>query len=192
MDTFTFLFLDKYGLRKLELFFGFLITTMGVTFGYEYVISTPDQGEVLKGMFFPWCENCSSEALLQGIGIIGAVIMPHNLYLHSALVKSRDIDRKKKEKIREANYYYFIENCIALLCSFVINVFVVTVFAFGLHQKTNNELVSYPTGSFSIKKLLLTKGCRKTILFFQLEHCQLNDVDALHVFPVSYIIDRNH
>ena len=43
-DTFTFLFLDKYGLRKLELFFGLLITTMTVTFGYEYVVAAPDQG----------------------------------------------------------------------------------------------------------------------------------------------------
>jgi len=47
----------------------------------------PEQGEVLKGMFFPWCEDCHSDALLQAVGIIGAVIMPHNLFLHSALVK---------------------------------------------------------------------------------------------------------
>ena len=43
-DTFTFLFLDKYGLRKLELFFGLLIATMTITFGYEYVVAKPDQG----------------------------------------------------------------------------------------------------------------------------------------------------
>jgi len=53
----------------------------------QYVVSSPDQGQVLKGMFVPWCENCNSSALLQAIGIVGAVIMPHNLYLHSALVK---------------------------------------------------------------------------------------------------------
>ena len=87
VDTFTFLFLDKYGLRKLELLFGFLISVMAVTFGYEYIVSTPDQGEVMKGMFVPWCEDCNSQVLLQAVGVIGAVIMPHNLYLHSALVK---------------------------------------------------------------------------------------------------------
>ena len=47
----------------------------------------PDQGDVLKGMFFPYCESCGSKELLQAVGIIGAVIMPHNIYLHSALVK---------------------------------------------------------------------------------------------------------
>lgn len=143
VDTFTFLFLDKYGLRKLELFFGVLIALMAVTFGYEYVMSKPEQGEVVKGLFFPWCTDCDSGALLQAVGIIGAVIMPHNLYLHSALVKSRDIDRTKPEKLKEANFYYLIESSAALLCSLVINIFVVSVFGHGLYHKTNSELVSY-------------------------------------------------
>ena len=47
----------------------------------------PDQADVLKGMFFPYCAGCGSKELLQAVGIIGAVIMPHNIYLHSALVK---------------------------------------------------------------------------------------------------------
>jgi NRAMP (natural resistance-associated macrophage protein)-like metal ion transporter len=71
VDTFTFLFLDKYGLRKLELFFGILITVMGVTFGFEYITSKPSQLEVIEGMFVPWCEGCDSRALLQAVGIVG-------------------------------------------------------------------------------------------------------------------------
>lgn len=141
VDTFTFLFLDKYGLRKLECFFGFLIGVMAVTFGYEYVVSKPDQGEVMKGMFIPWCSDCDSKVLLQAIGIVGAVIMPHNLYLHSALVKSRDIDRRQPSKVRDANFYFFVEACIALFVSFIINVFVVSVFAHGLYGTTNNEVL---------------------------------------------------
>ncbi|KAF5304209.1 hypothetical protein FQR65_LT08016 [Abscondita terminalis] len=141
VDTFTFLFLDKYGLRKLELFFGFLITVMAVTFGYEFFVAKPDGLMVMKGMFFPWCTDCDSKALLQAVGIIGAIIMPHNLYLHSALVKSRDIDRKEPAKVRDANLYFFIEAAIALFVSFVINVFVVAVFANGLYHKTNHELL---------------------------------------------------
>lgn len=73
----------------MELFFGFLITVMAVTFGYEYIKSDPPQLEVLEGMFTPMCKNCNSDVLLKAVGIIGAVIMPHNLYLHSALVKVR-------------------------------------------------------------------------------------------------------
>ncbi|KAM7422337.1 hypothetical protein PAMA_010413 [Pampus argenteus] len=139
-DTFVFLFLDKYGLRKLEAFFGFLITVMAISFGYEYVRVNPDQGDLLKGMFVPYCAGCGPVQLEQAVGIVGAVIMPHNLYLHSALVKSRDIDRKNKKEIKEANKYYFIESSIALFVSFLINVFVVAVFAQAFYNKTNMEV----------------------------------------------------
>lgn len=47
----------------------------------------PDQGELLKGMFVPYCAGCGAPQLEQAVGIVGAVIMPHNIYLHSALVK---------------------------------------------------------------------------------------------------------
>lgn len=49
----------------------------------------PDQGELLKGMFLPYCAGCGTPELEQAVGIVGAVIMPHNIYLHSALVKVR-------------------------------------------------------------------------------------------------------
>ena len=51
------------------------------------MVVSPPQGDVLSGMFIPGCSGCDSRSLLQAVGIIGAVIMPHNLYLHSALVK---------------------------------------------------------------------------------------------------------
>ncbi|XP_013375329.1 PREDICTED: natural resistance-associated macrophage protein 1 isoform X4 [Chinchilla lanigera] len=87
VDTFFFLFLDNYGLRKLEAFFGFLITIMALTFGYEYVVARPAQGALLRGLFLPSCRGCGQPELLQAVGIVGAIIMPHNIYLHSALVK---------------------------------------------------------------------------------------------------------
>ena len=66
---------------------------------------------------------------MQAVGVIGAVIMPHNLYLHSALVKSRGVDRRKSSAVRQANKYFFIESAIALAVSLLINIFVVAVFA---------------------------------------------------------------
>uniref|UniRef100_A0A2K5PSY2 Solute carrier family 11 member 2 n=1 Tax=Cebus imitator TaxID=2715852 RepID=A0A2K5PSY2_CEBIM len=139
-DTFVFLFLDKYGLRKLEAFFGFLITIMALTFGYEYVTVKPSQSQVLKGMFVPSCSGCRTPQIEQAVGIVGAVIMPHNMYLHSALVKSRQINRSNKQEIQEANKYFFIESCIALFVSFIINVFVVSVFAEAFFGKTNEQV----------------------------------------------------
>ena len=64
-DTFTFLFLDRYGLRKLEIFFAILIGTMSISFGYNYFIELPDQGELFKGLAIPWCTGCGSDELLQ-------------------------------------------------------------------------------------------------------------------------------
>lgn len=138
-DTFIFLFLDKYGLRKLELFFGFLITTMAISFGYEYVVVSPKQVEVMKG-FIPGCGSCKQNVITQAVGVIGAVIMPHNFYLHSALVKSRDVNRKSRKDVKEANFYYFIESAIALLVSFVINLFVVAVFAEAFYNRTYGDI----------------------------------------------------
>lgn len=140
-DTFVFLFLDKYGLRKLEAFFGFLITVMALSFGYEYVLVKPNQGDLLKGMFVPYCEGCGPVQLEQAVGIVGAVIMPHNIYLHSALVKSRDVDRNNKKEVKEANKYFFIESSIALFVSFLINVFVVAVFAEAFYNQTNEDVI---------------------------------------------------
>ena len=139
-DAFVFLLLDKYGLRKLEAFFALLITIMALTFGYEYIVVAPDQGQVIFGTLVPHCYNCGNKQLLQAVGIIGAVIMPHNMYLHSALVKSRDVDKTKPRQIREANFYFFIESAVALFVSFIINLFVVSVFAEAFYGKSYNDL----------------------------------------------------
>lgn len=114
---------------------------MAVTFGYEFAIVNPEYSSIAKGSLIPWCSGCDSKVLLQAVGIVGAVIMPHNLYLHSALVKSRNIDRKNPSKVKEANFYFLIEGAIALFISFIINVFVVSVFAQGLHGKTNEDII---------------------------------------------------
>lgn len=55
----------------------------------QYVMVQPAQTEVLKGIFLPYCPGCGREELLQAVGIVGAIIMPHNIFLHSSLVKVR-------------------------------------------------------------------------------------------------------
>ncbi|KAM6177794.1 natural resistance-associated macrophage protein 1 [Rhynchocyon petersi] len=137
VDTFFFLFLDNYGLRKLEAFFGLLITIMALTFGYEYVVARPAQGALLRGLLLPSCPGCGQPELLQAVGIVGAIIMPHNIYLHSALVKSREINRAHRADIREANMYFLIEATIALFVSFFINLFVMAVFGQAFYHQTN-------------------------------------------------------
>eukprot|EP00042_Codosiga_hollandica_P044253 m.432074 g.432074 ORF g.432074 m.432074 type:complete len:434 (-) comp56746_c0_seq5:614-1915(-) len=116
-DTFTFLFLEQYGLRKLEAFFTMLIGTMVCTFGYMYYSGEISQADIAKGAVVPYV---SKDTVLQAVGMVGAVIMPHNLYLHSALVLSRKIDHAQLRKVREANMYNGIESALALFVSFMV------------------------------------------------------------------------
>ena len=84
----------------------------------------------MSGILVP---KLSSRTIRQAVGVVGCVIMPHNVFLHSALVQSRKIDQNKEYQVREALRYYSIESTIALAVSFMINLFVTTVFAKGFY-----------------------------------------------------------
>lgn len=132
-DTFLLLYLQKLGIRKMEAFIIALIAVIGFCFLINIIIAQPQLFDVLKG-FIPSLpdakdlyasKNMSNAlpketALYLAIGIIGATVMPHNLYLHSALVQTRKI-RKDKEGIKEALKFSFIDSTIALNIAFLIN-----------------------------------------------------------------------
>ncbi|XP_022775140.1 metal transporter Nramp3-like [Durio zibethinus] len=125
-DCFIFLFLENYGVRKLEAFFAVLIATMAVSFAWMFGETKPSGTELLLGVLVP---KLSSKTIKQAVGVVGCIIMPHNVFLHSALVQSREIDHSKKGRVQEALNYYSIESTVALIISFIINLFVTTVFA---------------------------------------------------------------
>ncbi|KAJ0507357.1 putative NRAMP family protein [Helianthus annuus] len=125
-DCFIFLFLENYGVRKLEALFAFLIAVMAVSFAWMFGETKPNAKELLVGLVVP---KLNSRTIQQAVGVVGCIIMPHNVFLHSALVQSREVDPRKTGRVREALRYYSIESTIALAVSFVINLFVTTVFA---------------------------------------------------------------
>lgn len=116
-DTFLLLILQRYGMRKMEAFILALIATIGLAFIAELYFAKPDGVELLKG-FIPSIPN--SSALYIAIGIVGATVMPHNLYLHSSLVQTRKIDRSFKG-IKEAIKFNFIDTAIALNLALFVN-----------------------------------------------------------------------
>ncbi|CAN0917974.1 Metal transporter Nramp2 [Linum grandiflorum] len=126
LDCFIFLFLENYGVRKLEAFFAFLIAVMAIAFAWMFGDTKPSGKELLIGVLIP---KLSSRTIKQAVGVVGCIIMPHNVFLHSALVQSRHVDRSKKGRVHEALRYYGIESTVALVLSFVINICVTTVFA---------------------------------------------------------------
>ncbi|KAJ6916379.1 metal transporter Nramp3 isoform X2 [Populus alba x Populus x berolinensis] len=119
-DCFIFLFLENYGVRKLEAAFGILIGIMAVTFAWMFADAKPSAPELFLGILIP---KLSSKTIKQAVGVVGCIIMPHNVFLHSALVQSREIDHNKKGQVQEALRYYFIESTAALAISFMINFF---------------------------------------------------------------------
>lgn len=136
-DCFIFLFLENYGVRKLEALFAVLIATMAVSFAWMFGETKPNGKELLLGALVP---KLSSKTIQQAVGVVGCIIMPHNVFLHSALVQSREVDPQKPGRVREALRYYSIESTAALAVSFMINLFVMTVFAkafYGTEQANN-------------------------------------------------------
>lgn len=117
LDTLLILVLQKHGIRKMEAFILALVATIGLAFIAELYFAMPDGGELLKG-FIPSIPN--DDALYIAIGIIGATVMPHNLYLHSSLVQTRKIKRTP-EGIKEAIKFNFIDTGIALNLALFVN-----------------------------------------------------------------------
>jgi len=134
-DTFLLLFLMNKGIKKMEAFIIGLIAIIGLSFLAEMFFAQPDAGEIVKGLV-PTIP--SSAALYIAIGIIGATVMPHNLYLHSSLVQTRKFDRTFKG-IKQAIRYNLIDSVIALNLAFFVNAAILilaaaTFFTNGLHE----------------------------------------------------------
>ena len=117
LDTFLLLFLINKGIRKMEAFIIVLVFIIGLSFVFEMIFAQPEMGKVIYGLI-PSLPN--EAALYIAIGIIGATVMPHNLYLHSSLVQTRKFDRSKAG-IKQALKYNLIDSTIALNLAFFVN-----------------------------------------------------------------------
>jgi manganese transport protein len=137
LDTFLLLYLQKMGMRKMEAFIIALVAIVAICFLIEIVLAKPGIAEVSKG-FIPLLQN--NEALYIAIGIIGATVMPHNLYLHSALVQTRKIDRTD-EGIKQALKFNRIDTTIALNVAFLVNA-AILILAATVFFKTGNSDVA--------------------------------------------------
>ncbi|MNJ99421.1 Divalent metal cation transporter MntH [compost metagenome] len=135
LDTFLLLFLLNKGIKKMEAFIIALIAIIGLSFLAEMFFAKPDMVQVAAGLI-PSIPN--SAALYIAIGIIGATVMPHNLYLHSSLVQTRKFERTFKG-IKQAIRYNFVDSFIALNLAFFVNAAILilaaaTFFDNGLHE----------------------------------------------------------
>ncbi len=135
-DTLLLLVLQRYGIRKMEAFILVLLATIGLAFVAELIFAKPNGVELIKG-FIP--SKLNDKALYIAIGIIGATVMPHNLYLHSSLVQTRKFDRTFKG-IKEAIKFNFIDTFIALNLALFVNAAILILAAAAFFTTGNNQV----------------------------------------------------
>jgi manganese transport protein len=115
-DTLVLLTLQRFGIRKIEAFILSLVVMIGVCFLIEILLAKPEFGSVMAGMV----PRLDSKSLYIAIGIIGATVMPHNLYLHSALVQTRRIADTVEARETACRYNLF-DSVIALCAAMLVN-----------------------------------------------------------------------
>ncbi|MBW4330217.1 Nramp family divalent metal transporter [Stakelama sp. CBK3Z-3] len=132
LDVLLILMLQRHGFRRIEAFVMALITIIALCFLYELVASRPAIGDMLAG-FVPQAQIVHDPAMLYiAIGIIGATVMPHNLYLHSATVQTRAFDQTSEGK-RDAAKWATLDSTVALMLALFVNAAILILAAAAFH-----------------------------------------------------------
>ena len=152
-DTFLFMLLQRYGMRKMEAFIFVLVATIGGSFLAEMIIAKPDLASAAKGLV---PSALSPGALYIAVGMIGATVMPHNLYLHSALVQTRKIERTSAG-IKKSLWYNFIDSAVALNAAFFVNAAILILAATAFYQTGNQSVAKIEDAHALLAPLLGSK-----------------------------------
>jgi manganese transport protein len=175
LDVLAILYLQHKGFRYLEAIVVMLIVTIGICYLLEIIWSRPNLVGILRG-FLPAPEILTNrQTLYIAVAILGATVMPHNLYLHSSLVQTRAIDRTR-EGLRTALRFNFLDCVFALNLAFLINAAILimaaaTFYRHGLNRvaeiqdayHTLSPLLGVPLASFLFAIALLCSGQNSTL-----------------------------
>ncbi len=153
LDTILLLYLQRLGMRKLEAFIITLVAIIGICFLVEMIYARPSLTGVALG-FVP--HKLSPAALYIAIGIIGATVMPHNLYLHSALVQTRKFGRDIPS-LKKAIKFNTIDSAIALNLAFFVNAAILILAAAVFFKSGNHAVASLKDAHSLLAPLLGTK-----------------------------------
>ncbi|MDP9808419.1 manganese transport protein [Rhizobium tibeticum] len=172
LDVFLILYLQKIGFRWVEAFVIALLAIIAVCFGVQIFLADPQWGAVIRG-FFPTTEIVSNpEMLYLALGILGATVMPHNLYLHSGIVQTRAYGHTVPEK-RQALTYATIDSTVALCFALLINASILILAAAAFHANGKTDVVELGEAS-SLLAPLLGLAIAPTLFGIALLCCGLN------------------
>jgi manganese transport protein len=153
LDTFLLLWLQQYGIRKLEAFIIGLVAIIGLSFLIEIFLAKPSLPDVATG-FIPTAFD--KQSLYIAVGIIGATVMPHNLYLHSALVQTRKIG-SDKDSIKKAIRFNLFDSAIALNAAFLVNTAILVLAAATFFSTGNTHVAKIEDAHTLLSGLLGNK-----------------------------------
>jgi len=140
LDALLLLYLMNRGFRYLEAFVIALLTVIFTCFVIQIVAAQPVVGDLLHSMFIPSPEIVTNpEMLYIAIGIIGATVMPHNLYLHSSIVQTRNFERSDEGK-RDAIKWAVADSTIALMLALFVNAAILIVSAVAFHNSGHRDV----------------------------------------------------
>ena len=172
LDVFLILWLQNKGFRWLEAFIITLLGVIAVCFGLQIALADPDWGGVIRG-FAPTVEILRNpEMLYLALGILGATVMPHNLYLHSAIVQTRDYGDSLPEK-REALKFATLDSTIALMFALFINASILILAASAFNATGRTEVVELGD-AHQLLGPLLGSGIAPSLFAIALLACGLN------------------
>jgi manganese transport protein len=153
LDVMLVLYLQNKGFRLLEALVIALVATVGLCFLFEIFLSKPELAGVFAG-FIPSPEILKNPSMLYiAIGILGATVMPHNLYLHSSVVQTRRYEQSASGK-REAFRFAFIDSTVALSFALFINAAILIVAAATFHRSGRNEVAEIQDAYLLLTPLL--------------------------------------
>ena len=140
LDVLIILYLQQRGFRYLEALVVTLIGVVSLCFGLEILFSRPELAPMVQGFFVPPIDVLKDWGMLYvAIGILGATVMPHNLYLHSAIVQTRDFKHDVESK-REAVKFFQIDSTIALMLALFVNAAILIVAAATFARAGRSEV----------------------------------------------------
>ena len=172
LDVFLILWLQTKGFRWLEAFIITLLGVIAICFAIQIAMADPDWAGVIKG-FAPTTEILRNpEMLYLALGILGATVMPHNLYLHSAIVQTRAYGDSVEEK-REALKYATIDSTVALTFALVINASILILAAASFNATGQTEVAELGD-AHQLLGPLLGSGIAPGLFAIALLACGLN------------------
>ncbi|OYW58090.1 MAG: divalent metal cation transporter, partial [Bosea sp. 12-68-7] len=172
LDVFVILWLQNKGFRWIEAFIITLLGVIAICFGVQIALADPDWGQVVRG-FAPTIQIVTNPQMLYlALGIIGATVMPHNLYLHSGIVQTRAFGESLPEK-RDALKWATVDSTVALMFALLVNASILILAAATFH-KTGQTEVAELGRAHELLAPLLGLSIAPTLFAIALLACGLN------------------